>query len=590
MENMRFSVPFILFPPSKMKDIPTAGAKLNKAKDDAGMQLRRRYKHIRRYREIANVLLKHGFGHITHRLGLTKFLSVSGKIFLKRESGRERFSLAERVRMALEELGPTFVKVGQILSSRSDLIPPDFIAEMEKLQDRVPAFAIDAVRQQVERELGRSLEDLFAGFEPQPLAAASIGQVHRAVLPCGQEVIVKVQRPDIEKIINVDLEILYDVARFLERSGWPETYSPVEAVAEFDRVLHEELDYNAEGRNADAFRKNFAGDPDVVIPAVYWEYTTGKVLTMEYVRGIKLNNTNEIARLDLNRPVLARKLAQAIFKQILLDGFFHGDPHPGNLAALPGDKIVFMDFGMAGFLTDKTRNGVGDLIMAMAGQDAEAVTGSLLQLWVVPRNVDKNILQRDINYLLKKLYEVPLSRISLGGTLRNIMGVAFKHRIKVPAEFALLVKALIIAEGVAEKLDPQLSIAKVIDPINKRLIIERISPQTLSKNVLRNLRELSETLSLLPEQVSKVLDQAAGGDLEVKHQFPQVDEVLVRVNKMTNRLAFSIVITGLIVGSAFLVRNGSIFSGQAPVAEVGFLVAGLLGFWFLVSILRSGGF
>ncbi|MFZ5632605.1 MAG: ABC1 kinase family protein [Bacillota bacterium] len=563
---------------------------MNKAKDDAGMQLRRRYKHIKRYREIANVLLKHGFGHIAHRLGLTKFLSVSGKIFLKRESGTERFSLAERARMALEELGPTFVKTGQILSTRSDLIPPDFITELEKLQDRVAALRFETVKQQIERELGRSLEELFAGFEPEPLAAASIGQVHRAVLPGGREVIVKVQRPDIEKIIDVDLEILYDVARFLERSGWSETYSPVEAVAEFDRVLHEELDYNAEGRNADAFRKNFAGDPDVIIPLVYWEYSTGKILVMEYVRGIKFNDLQEIERLGLDRPALARKSVMALFKQILIDGFFHGDPHPGNLAALPGEKVVFMDFGMAGFLTDKTRIEVGNLLMALAGRDTRAVAKSLSQLWVVPGDVDKNILQRDINFLLRKIYEVPLSQVSLAKTLSDIMAIAFKHHISVPAEFALLVKTLITMEGVAEKLDPGLSIVNVVSPFSKRLIMERLSPQTLSKTAWNNLRELSEALSLLPEQVGEVLGQAAGGNLRLKHQFPQVDEVLVRVNKMTNRLAFSIVITGLIIGSAFLARNGSILSGQAPVAEVGFLVAGLLGFWFLVSILRSGGF
>jgi len=554
------------------------------------MQLRRRYKHIKRYREIANVLLKHGFGHIAHRLGLTKFLSVSGRIFLKRESGAERFSLPERARMAMEELGPTFVKTGQILSTRSDLIPPDFITELEKLQDRVAALRFETVKQQIERELGRSLEELFAEFDPEPLAAASIGQVHRAVLPGGREVIVKVQRPDIEKIIDIDLEILYDVARFLERSGWSETYSPVEAVAEFDRVLHEELDYNAEGRNADAFRKNFAGDPDVIIPLVYWEYSTGKILVMEYVRGIKFNELQEIERLGLDRTALARKSVMALFKQILIDGFFHGDPHPGNLAALPGEKVVFMDFGMAGFLTDKTRIEVGNLLMALAGRDTRAVAKSLSQLWVVPGDVDINILQRDINFLLRKIYEVPLSQVSLAKTLSDIMGIAFKHHISVPAEFALLVKTLITMEGVAEKLDPGLSIVKVVSPFSKRLIMERLSPQTLSKTAWNNLRELSGALSLLPEQVGEVLGQAAGGNLRLKHQFPQVDEVLVRVNKMTNRLAFSIVITGLIIGSAFLARNGSILSGQAPVAEVGFLVAGLLGFWFLVSILRSGGF
>lgn len=564
---------------------------MSKARDGADMLLRRRYKHLKRYREIVNILLKHGFGHILHQLGLTEFLSIPGKVLFKKEPGVEQFSIPQRVRLALEELGPTFIKVGQILSTRPDLLPPDYISELEKLQDRVPAFEFDMAKQQIERELDQPLEEIFAEFDPEPLAAASIGQVHRAVLSGGQEVVVKVQRPDIEKIINIDLEILYDVARFLEsRSNWAEMYSFVETVAEFDRTLHEELDYNAEGRNADTFRRNFAGDPGVFIPMVYWDFSTRKVLTMEYVHGIKLNNLQEINRLGLDRPALARKVAQAIFKQILIDGFFHGDPHPGNLAALSGGKIVFMDFGMVGFLTEETKSKVGNLMMALVSKNSNAVMKAVLDLGVVPKNVDKKLLRRDIDLLQRKYYEVPLSQISLGEALNDIMGVAFKYHIRVPTEFTLLVKALLTLEGVVEELDPELSIIKVAEPFGKRLLMEKLSPQTLTKTAVKNLREFGDILSLLPKQVSEVLDLAAEGELKLKHQLPQIDEVLTRANIMINRLAFSIVITGLVIGSAFLVRKESILLGQVPVAEVGFLVAGVLGFWFLVSILRSGGF
>lgn len=584
-------MPFTFFQWRLMKRFGNSGAKLNKAKDDVGMQLRRRYKHIKRYREIVNILLKHGFGHVLHQLGLAEFLSVPWRVLFKRDPVTDRFSMPQRVRLILEELGPTFIKIGQIMSTRPDLLPPEYIRELEKLQDRVPPFDFDAVKQQIEKELGQTLEELFVEFDPVPLAAASIGQVHRAVLPGGQRAVVKVRRPGIEKVIDIDLEILYDVARFLEsRSSWAELYSFVDTVAEFDRTLHDELDYKIEGRNTDTFRKNFAGDDDVIIPVVYWEYSTGKVLTMEYVPGVKLNDLQEIKRLGLDRQALAGNVARAVFKQILIDGFFHGDPHPGNLAALPGEKIVFMDFGMVGFLNEGTKNRIGSLMIALVSKNADAVMKAVMNLGVVPRSVDKKLLRRDIDLMQRKYYDVPLSQISLGKAFNDIMGVAFKYRIRVPAEFALLVKALITLEGVAGELDPELSIVKVAEPFGKRLLMERISLQTLTRSAVKSLQELGDILSLLPKQVSEVLDLAAGGDLEVKHRFPQVDEVLVRVNKMTNRLAFSIVITGLIVGSAFLVRGGSILSGQAPVAEVGFLVAGLLGFWFLVSILRSGGF
>jgi len=555
------------------------------------MQLRKRYKHIRRYREIANILLKHGFGHILHQLGLVEFLSIPGKVLYKKDSGIEQFSIPQRVRLVLEELGPTFIKVGQILSTRPDLLPPDYISELEKLQDRVPAFEFDAAKQQIEKELGQSLNELFAGFETEPLAAASIGQVYRAVLPDGRRAVVKVRRPGIEKVIDIDLEILYDVAHFLEsRSSWAELYSFVDTVAEFDRTLHDEQDYEIEGRNTDTFRNNFAGDDDVIIPVVYREYSTGKVLTMEYVPGVKLNDLQEIKRLGLDRQALARNVARAVFKQILIDGFFHGDPHPGNLAALPGEKIVFMDFGMVGFLNEETKNRIGSLVIALVSKNADAVMKAVMNLGVVPGSVDKKLLRRDIDLMQRKYYDVPLSQISLGKAFNDIIGVAFKYRIRVPAEFALLVKALITLEGVAGELDPELSIVKIAEPFGKRLLMERISPQTLTRSAVKSLQELGDILSLLPKQVSEVLDLAADGRLKLEHQLPQVDEVLVRVNKMTNRLSFSIVITGLIVGSAFLARNGGILSGQAPVAEVGFLIAGLLGFWFLVSILRSGGF
>ncbi|WP_003545074.1 ABC1 kinase family protein [Desulfotomaculum nigrificans] len=554
------------------------------------MPLSRRYKHLKRYQEITNVLLKHGLGHVLDQLRLTEFLSVPGKVFFKREPETKQVSIAERVRLALQELGPAFIKVGQILSTRPDLIPANYIKELAKLQDKVSTFDFEMAKQQIEMELGQPLEELFTWFDPEPLAAASIGQVYQALLPGGEKVIVKVQRPDIEKIINIDLEIMYDIARFLEgRLSWAETYSLVEIVAEFDRTLHEELDYHAEGRNADTFRKNFAGVPDVYIPFVYWQYSTKKVLTLEYVAGVKLTDREELAHYGINPSAVARKVTQAVLKQILIDGFFHGDPHPGNLAALPDGRIIFMDFGMVGFLTEENKIKIGNLVLALTRKSTNAVMRSVLELGVVPRSADKNLLYRDIDVLRRKYYEIPLSQINLGEALNDIMGVAFKHHIRVPSEFSLMVKTLVTLEGVVEALDPDISIIKIAEPFSRKLFMERLSFQALSKTLWKNLREFGGNLSLLHKQISEVLALTTEGQLKINYYFPQADAILTRLNGMINRLAFSIVITGLVIGCAFLARKGVPLYGHYSLADVGFLLAGLTGFWFLISILRSGG-
>jgi len=557
----------------------------------SGMQLGKKYKHLQRYREIMGVLLKHGFGHVLRNLGLLDFLLTKGKLVFKKDPVIELLSPAQRVRLALEELGPTFIKIGQILSTRPDLLPPDYIKELEKLQDRVPPFSFTEVKRQIENELALPVKELFTEFDPGPLAAASIGQVHRAVLAGGKEVAVKIRRPGIEKVIETDIEILYDVARFLEkRSKWAEMYSFVEMVSEFDCTLHEELDYYTEGRNADTFRNNFAGDDDVVIPAVYWEYTSKKILTMEYVEGVKLSNLSEIKRVGLDREALARKVAGAVFKQILIDGFFHGDPHPGNLAALPGGKIVFMDFGMAGHLPEETKNKVGNLMMALISKNADAVMKAVLDLGVASKSVNRKRLRRDIDSLQRKYYDIPLSRIKLGDALNDIMSTAYRHRVRIAPEFALLVKSLLTLEGIIGELDPGLSIVAVAEPFGRQMLRARFSPSNLSGIAARQLLEMGNLLPLLPKRVYDVLELAAEGELKLKHQFPQTEEVLTKLNIMFNRLAFGIVIAGLVVGSALISGRSNLLFGQVPVAEAGFVIAGVLGFWLLVSILRSGGF
>ncbi|SHJ81061.1 ABC1 kinase family protein [Desulfofundulus thermosubterraneus] len=560
--------------------------------------LRKRYKHFARYREITNILVRHGFGYLAHQLGLTEFLSFGRRYKLARrfpDEGPlkivERPSPPERLRRVLEELGPTFIKLGQVLSTRSDLLSPEYIAELEKLQDQVPPFPFAQVRERIQMELGVPLEEIFIHFDATPLAAASIGQVHRANLRDGRPVVVKVQRPGTEKTLLTDVEILYDVARLVDRHGpWREFYRFEEMVEEFEKILREEMDFTVEGRHANTFRQHFAGDNTVYFPIVYWDYTTSKVLTMEYIEGVKMTHPEELTRRGIDRRVVARHLADALLRQILLHGFFHGDPHPGNLAALPDGRIAFMDFGIVGRLTEEMREKIGALVLGLVRRSTAQVVQAVEALGVVPPHVDRAALHRDIDALREKYYEIPLSRISLAESLGDVMAVAFKHRIRVPTQFTLLVKSLVTAEGVVAQLDPDLSIVEIARPMGKRLLARRFSLPGIKRLLLEHLEDYHQLLTRLPHRLDRVLDLAAGGELKIKAVNPDLDRMFGQLNAMVNRLVLGILLGSLIVGSSLLLGRGYTILWGLPVAEAAFVVGGVLGVALIFSILRSRRF
>ncbi|MEW6448444.1 MAG: AarF/UbiB family protein [Bacillota bacterium] len=556
--------------------------------------LRKRYKHFARYREIANILVRHGFSYLVHQLGLTEFLSLRRRLKAAPEAEqrvKEKLSPPGRLRLALEELGPTFIKLGQVLSTRADLLPPGYIAELERLQDQVPPFSFAEVRERIRMELGLSLEEIFADFETNPLAAASIGQVHRGTLRDGTPVVVKVQRPGIEKILATDVEILYDVGRFLDRHGpWRELYSFEEMVTEFDKILREEVDFTAEGRHAETFRRHFSGDSTVYFPAVYWDYTTRKVLVMEDVAGVKLTNPDELLRQGIDRRLVARRLADALMKQIFLHGFFHGDPHPGNLAALPDNRVLFMDFGIVGWVDEELRGKIGDLVLGLVRRSTPRVMRAVENLGAVPLHVDRTALHRDIDGLRQKYYEIPLSRVSLADSMRDILSVAFKHRIRVPTQLTLLIKSLVTAEGVIARLDPELSIVEIARPLAKRLVARRFRLPAIKRLLSEHLEDYHRLLTRLPDRVDRVLDLAAGGELRVKAVNPDMDRIMHRLNAMVNRLVLGMLLAALIAGSAFLLGHGYHTFWGLPLAKAGFVAGIVLGAALVFSILRSRSF
>ncbi len=556
--------------------------------------LRKRYKHFRRYREIAQVLLRHGFGYLLHELELTQFLGRRKKRELATHPEMEtlpRAKKARRLRTVLEELGPTFIKLGQLLSARADLLAPEYIHELEKLQDDVPPFPFEKVAETIQMELGHRLEELFTGFDPEPLAAASIGQVHRAVLKTGQEVAVKIRRPEIEKILTTDLEILHDLARLADRHApFREMYNFRAMVEEFELIVTAELDLTREGQHADIFRKNFRGDPNIYIPAVYWEYTTSRVLTTEYVEGVKLTDRAEILRRGVDRRKIARLLTNALLRQILIDGFFHADPHPGNLFALPGDRLMFLDFGIVGRLEENLKEKIGDLVLGLVNRSSHQVARAIAGMGVLPPDLDRRAFYQDVERMRDKYYDVPFRELRLADSVNDVIGIAFRHHIRIPTQITMLARALVTAEGVSRQLDPDLSIAEIARPLSRRLLSHRFSLQNIRRLLTENLVDYHHLAVSLPRQLEQVLDLAASGELKINARNPETDRIIGRINILVNRLVLSILLAALMIGSALLAGREYIVFGRIGLAELLFIFGGILGLALIFSILRSRKF
>ncbi|WP_206811332.1 ABC1 kinase family protein [Paradesulfitobacterium ferrireducens] len=557
--------------------------------------LGRRIRHLGRYRDVAAVLVRHGFGLVVEELGLSQLLSLPLRLFRERDDSDPK-SVGERIRKVIEELGPTFIKIGQIASTRPDVIPAPIISELEQLQDRVPPFSYPEVQTIIQEELGAEIEQIFLEFEESPLAAASIGQVHRAVLLNGQEVAVKVQRPQISGVIQTDLEILLDLANLAEhRLKWAEQYKVTEMAAEFARSLRAELDYTIEGRNAEKIARQFRDDPRIHIPQIYWEHTTKKVLTMEYIQGLKLSRLDEHEDAAYDRGMIAETLAQTVLKQILLEGFFHADPHPGNIMVLPDKAIALIDFGMVGRLSPDMKEHFASLVIALMRQRTEDMIKAIFQMGLVPDEVNLALLRKDVDELRDKYLGLPLSRIHLGEAVNELFGVAFRHRILIPADLTLLAKALLTLEGIVAKLDPELSILDIARPFGMKLLRERYRPRNVLSKAWTDMNEYGEILLELPKQVKDLLRIIQQSRTRLEISVRELDTFLRKLDRMSNQisfsivlLSFSIVMTGLIIASSL--GNNPVIFWKIPAMEAGFVVAALMFLWLLFSIFRSGRF
>ena len=552
----------------------------------------RRYRHFSRYRRIIAVMVKYGFGEFLYRLNLLRFLGlVRSFVARKRVEGLETMTRAERVRMALEELGPTFVKMGQILSLRPDLIPLEFIGELSKLQDSVTPFPFEEAKKIVEFELKNPISNVFASFAEGPLAAASIGQVHRARLRSGEEVVVKVQRPGIRRTVETDIEILQYLARLAERYiEEMKDFRPGAIVEEFARTIRKEMDYAVEASHLERFARQFRGNDALFVPAVFREFSTGKLLTMEYVEGIGIS---EVARLDeagFDRKLLAARGVDLMLEQVFKHGFFHADPHPGNILVLPGNVISYLDFGMMGSVDRKRRGYFVEVIAGFADKDASKMAGSLLKIVEWDEEPDRRRLERDIaEYADLYLYR-PIKEWRIKNLVEGMLALLSRHRLRIPPDIFLMLKTIAEVEGLGRLLDPDFELLERARPFARRMHLERMNPKRLFEGLSESGGEIADFLKETPGDLRDILKQWKQGRTRIGFEHRGLERFIFEMDRSSNRIAFSLIVSSLIVGSSLIVTAdiGPHLYGFPVLGVAGFSVAGLFGMWLVISIFRSG--
>ena len=557
--------------------------------------LGKRMKHAHRYQEIISAFLRNGFGYMVKELGLTEMLSIPRKMAGLNHDVSSR-TIGQRIRTFLEDLGPTFIKLGQIASTRRDIIPEHIIIELEKLQDSAPPLSFEQVHSIIENELGHPLDQLFAEFNETPLATASIGQVHWARLRSGEEIAIKVQRPNIRPIIETDMEILEDLARLMEtRLSWAKRYHLYEMIAEFSKALQAELDYHVEGRNSEKIAKQFTNQSKIRIPNIYWDFSTKKVLTMEYIKGTKISQLQEMELLGYDRKIIAERVTNSMLHQILIEGFFHGDPHPGNMMVLPDEVVVFMDFGMVGHLTSDMKYQLASLVISLKRGDTSGIIKAISKMGILPDQINMSLLRADVDELKEKYYDLPLSQISLNEAVNDLFTVSFYHQIHIPADMTMLGKALLTIERVVADLDPDFNMMHAAEPFGQRLLVDRYHPKKIVKNMWGQFIEYTEIVTELPKNIKEFSDALKKGKFRLEMTMPDIHLFLEKLDRISNRLsfsivllAFSIIMVGLIVGSS--ISGQTTLLWRLPAIEIGFGIALLMLIWLLYSIFKSGKF
>jgi ubiquinone biosynthesis protein len=544
-----------------------------------------------RLHEIATVMIRYGGGDLVRVLGISGALERAGRILHWHSTSEiSQLDAPVRIRRALEELGPTFVKLGQMLATRVDMFPPHWIAEFEKLHSHVPAVPYEILRPCLVAAIKGEPTEVFAAFDPVPLAAASIAQVHRATLKDGTPVVVKIRRPGIEGVIRADLRILEHAAKLLE-SEVPDyrRYDPVQMVSQFRRSLSRELDLAKEARNIDQFARDFADDPLVKIPRVYWEFTKDCVNVQEEIVGLEGVASDKLLASGLDPKLLAARGADAVLRMVLEHGYFHADPHPGNVLFLPGNRIGMIDFGMVGMLTTARRDQIVDLLHALSRNDEQGLMQVLLD-WSGESVSDEDRLAYDVAELLQSYNDLQLKDVKIGALLNDITAVMRDNNLVLPADLTLLFKALITLEGLGQQLDPAFHMIDHLTPFVERIIQQRYTPQALWARGRRSVRETLEVLSDVPRDLRHLLRDVRRGRVKVDLDLKRLDQFGHQLDRASNRLTMGILTASLVVGSSIImtVKGGPQLFGLPFFGLVGFLIAFFNSLWIIFSIWRSG--
>jgi ubiquinone biosynthesis protein len=540
---------------------------------------RPKQRNIGRLSEIAQVAVKHGFGY-----------ALDGRKAGDPETGQT--ARGRHLREMLDELGPTFVKFGQLLSTRPDVVPPDIVAELRGLQDDVRPFPYEDVERMIREELGQPVERLFTAFDPTPLAAASIGQVHRATLPNGREVAVKVQRPNAPRQIEADLSLMYQAAKLAkERIRALDFIDTNEIVDEFSRSIRQELDYRLEARNADTFHKNFAGHPHVAVPRVYWTYTRSRVLTLEYLEGVQLADLDfEHWSLEQRRH-LAYLITETWMTMIFRHGFFHGDPHPANILVLSPERIGLVDFGLTGKLTDDDHSKLTRLFIDAAAENIEALPRRLADLGVrYPKEREEQFVA-ELREMYYRYYGASLQEIDPLQVIREAFALIYRMNLRLPTRFVMLDKAIATLGSVGIELYPDFNVFEVAKPYARDLMLERYTPRRIARRARREGFALAQMAAELPYQIHDTLEELRDGQMEVGFVHKGLDDFMAKLDVLFNRLVIALVVTGGLIGSSMigiLAKSGPHVLGLHVVSILGFTLSTILGVWLLWSVLRSG--
>ncbi len=558
------------------------------------LNITRTYRNLMRIKQIIQVLTKHGFGHLVARLHLATYIPNLRNIGILMQVPPYLMedSAAVRARMVLQELGPTFVKLGQILSGRPDILSQEFVNEFKLLQDRVPPFPVEQAKAVIAQEFQSPIEKLFLFFDQKVLASGSIGQVHCATLQDGQDVIIKVKRPGIEKIIETDIAILRFLAELAEKYVEElRILQPIVVVDEFARTIQREMDFTAEAAYTEKFHTLLKDESYIISPRVYWKYTTHRVITLEKLHGINIGEYKKLQKMGIDLKVLARNLIASFTKQYFVWGMFHADPHPGNILVGKDGKICLVDFGMVGHLSEELKSQLATTIIALMKNDLDTIIEVYADIGVFHSNqFNRRDLKTDILELLDKYFNTPFYHIDMAKAFQDIIQVGRNHKIIFPRDFVLLGKSLVMTTTLAKELDPDFNLARALAPHVSFIVKEKLSPKKLINGLMFNLWTSFSLLQKLPTEIKEILRMLKGGNMRMNIAHDNMDKYLRDFHRIANRLSFSIVLASIILGSSLLIKTsvGPQYADLSLIGIIGYIIAGIMILWLIASIIRSG--